>query len=68
MLARTGAKEFRLRDEFSFRMYTVAQFRRLLKSVPSLELCGVYDFWYEIDYPMSLNNDRADTVFVLRRK
>jgi len=68
LLARIGAKEFRLRDEFSFRMYTAAQFRRLLKSVPSLELCDVYDFWYEIDYPMPLNDDRTDTVFVLRRK
>jgi SAM-dependent methyltransferase len=68
MLARTGAKEFRLRDEFSFRMYTAAQWRRLLKSVPALELCGVYDFWYEIDNPMPLNDDRTDTVFVLRKR
>jgi SAM-dependent methyltransferase len=68
VLARVGAKEVRLRDEFSFRMYTAAQFRRLLASVPSLELCGVYDFWYEIDYPMELNDDRTDTVFVLRKR
>ena len=58
----------RLRDEFSFRLYTAAQFRRLLASVPSLELCGVYDFWYEIDNPMELNDDRTDTVFVLRKR
>ena len=61
-------EEIRLRDEFSFRMYTARQFRRLLASVPSLELCDVYDFWYEIDHPLELNDDRADTVFVLRRK
>jgi SAM-dependent methyltransferase len=67
LLARAGTKEFRLRDEFSFRMYTAAQFSSLLASVPSLELCGVYDFWYEIDYPMELNDERTDTVFVLRR-
>jgi SAM-dependent methyltransferase len=68
MLARVGKKEVRLRDEFSFRMYTAAQFRRLLKSVPSLELCDVYDFWYEIDYPMTFNDERTDTVFVLRKR
>jgi hypothetical protein len=68
LLARVGAKEVRLRDEFSFRMYTAAQFRRLLASVPSLELCGVYDFWYEIDHPMEFNDDRTDTVFVLRKR
>ena len=68
LLARVGAREVRLRDEFSFRMYTAAQFRRLLASVPSLELCDVYDFWYEIDNPLELNDDRADTVFVLRKR
>ena len=68
LLARVGAREVRLRDEFSFRMYTAAQFHRLLASVPSLELCGVYDFWYEIDNPMELNDDRTDTVFVLRKR
>ena len=26
-----------------------------------------YDFWYEIDNPLELNDDRADTVFVLRK-
>jgi SAM-dependent methyltransferase len=67
LLARAGAKEVRLRDEFAFRMYTAAQFRRLLASVPSLQLCDVYDFWYEIDHPLELNDDRADTVFVLRK-
>jgi hypothetical protein len=67
-LARVGTKEIRLRDEFAFRMYTAAQFRKLLKSVPSLELCDVYDFWYEIDNPTKLNNDCADTVFVLRKR
>jgi SAM-dependent methyltransferase len=68
LLARVGAKETRLRDEFSFRMYTAAQFRRLLASVPSFDLCGVYDFWYELDNPMELNDDRTDTVFVLRKR
>ena len=36
--------------------------------LPSLELCGVYDFWYEIDDPMELNDERTDTVFVLRKR
>ncbi len=58
----------RLRDEFAFRMYTAAQFRRLLASVPSLEFAGCYDFWYEIDNPMDLNDERTDTVFVLRKR
>jgi SAM-dependent methyltransferase len=68
LLARNRGKEFRLREEFFFRLYSVPQFRRLLASVPALDICGVYDFWYEIDHPVELNGNCADTVFVLRKK
>jgi len=50
------------------RMYTPRQFRRLLASVPSLELCDVYDFRYDIERPSTLNDEMAYTVFVLRRR
>jgi hypothetical protein len=49
-------------------MYTAAQFRRLLAAVPALELCDVYDFWYEIDQPLHLDDRMSDTVFILRKK
>lgn len=68
LLVRQGEKELRLRHDFPFRMYTAAQFRRLLASVPAFELCDVYDFWYEIDQSFELNDDCADTVFILRRR
>ena len=68
LLARTGPKEIRLRHDFPFRMYTAAQFRRLLGAVPALELCDVFDFWYEIDRPFEFNDALSDTVFVLRRR
>jgi SAM-dependent methyltransferase len=68
LLARDKGEIIRLRDEFRFRMYTAAQFRRLLASTPEWELCDVYDFWYEIDHPLTLSNEMSDTVFILRRK
>jgi len=68
LMARRGSKEFRLRHAFQLRMYTPRQFRRLLASVPSLELCGVYDFRYDIERPSTLNDEMAYTVFVLRRR
>jgi SAM-dependent methyltransferase len=68
LLVRQGGRPWRLRDEFPLRMYTAGQFRRLLAGVPSLELCDVYDFWYEIDHPLRLSDELSDTVFVLRRK
>lgn len=68
LLVRRSGREFRLRHEFQFRIYSVGQFRRLLKSVPAFELCDVYDFWYEIDQPLKLDESMADTVFILRKK
>jgi hypothetical protein len=67
LLVRCGSKELRLRHEFRFRTYTTRQFRRLLDSVPPLELCDIYDFRYDIEQPFALNDETAYSVFVLRR-
>ncbi len=67
LLVRRGERVLRLRHDFAFRMYTARQFRRLLAAVPELELCDVYDFWYEIEHPLKLNDQISDTVFVLRK-
>src|SRR6266581_5580830 len=68
MVARGRSKELRLQHAFQLRTYTPRQFRRLLDSVPSLELCDVYDFRYDIDRPLALNDEIAYGVFVLRRR
>jgi SAM-dependent methyltransferase len=68
LLARGRAGERRFRHDFEFRMYTAAQFRRLLSKTPELELCDVYDFWYEIDEPLEFDNQISDTVFILRKR
>ena len=68
LLVRSGTKQLRLRDDFQFRIYTAAQFRRLLAKVPAWELCDVYDFWYELDQPLRLSNELSDTVFILRKR
>src|SRR5947199_8368542 len=57
LLVRRGSKELRLRHEFQWRMYTARQFRQLLDSVPSLELCDVYDFRYDIEQPFALTDE-----------
>jgi hypothetical protein len=64
---RRGEKQWRFRGRFDLRLYNASQFRALLASVPALELCDVYDFWYEIDQPLELNDHISDTVFVLRK-
>jgi SAM-dependent methyltransferase len=68
LTARGGSKEFRLRHEYQLRTYTPRQFRQLLASVRSLELCDTYDFPYDIDRPVVLKNEIAYGVFVLARR
>ncbi|HZL91183.1 MAG TPA: class I SAM-dependent methyltransferase [Pirellulaceae bacterium] len=67
-LVRSNGKTVRLRSEFPYRLYTAAQLKRLLASVPQWELCDVFDFWYEIDQPRKLDDQMSDTVLVLRRR
>jgi SAM-dependent methyltransferase len=67
LLVRSATRTLRLRSDYDYRIYTAGQFRKLLLSLPQWELCDVYDFWYEIDCPLQLNNDLGDTVFILRK-
>ena len=68
LTARRGSKEVRLRHQYQLRTYTRRQFRRLLASVRSFELCDTYDFPYDIDRPVALKNEIAYGVFVLSRR
>jgi len=68
LLVRSGRRVLRIRDEFPLRIYTAGQFLELLASVPELQLCDVYDFWYEIDRPLRLDDRMSDTVFILKRR
>jgi hypothetical protein len=66
LLVRRGSKELRLRHEFQFRIYTAGQFRRLRGSIPSLELCNIYDFRYDIEQPFALNDEMAYSMFCVK--
>ncbi len=68
MRVRTPRENFRLRNDFPLRTYTAGQLRRLIRSVPAWETLAVYDFWYEIDEPVELDEEISDTVLVLRRR
>ncbi len=63
----SGRRDLKLKSDYKYRIYTAAQFQRLLYSVPQFELCDVYDFWYEIEEPLRLSNELGDAVFILRK-
>jgi SAM-dependent methyltransferase len=68
LLVLHGSKELQLTYDFQFRTYLARQFRQLLGSIPSLELCDVYDFRNDIKQPFAVNDEMAYSVFVLRRR
>ncbi len=64
----TPRRIIRTATDHRLRIYRADQFRSLLRSVPELELIGVYDFCYDLSEPLLLNDILGDAVFVLRRK
>jgi len=67
LVRRDGKSDLRLRHDFPLRMYTADEFCRLLDSVPQFEVLDVYDFWYDIDEPLGLDDEITDSVFILRK-
>jgi SAM-dependent methyltransferase len=68
MRVRGPGRDFSVRTDFPFRLYTARQFRRLLASVPDFKLRDLYDFWYKIDQPLELSDALSDSVFILQKR
>ncbi|MFO1092161.1 MAG: class I SAM-dependent methyltransferase [Planctomycetaceae bacterium] len=64
----TPTRHFRIEDEMHYRIYTAPQMRKLLTSVPELEVVETYDFHYDIDEPITIDAATEDVVFVLRKR
>ena len=53
---------------WTFRTYNAAEVKRLVRSVPELELAACYDFTCDIDSPRKLDDSYADIILVLRKQ
>ena len=63
-----GEEPVSFESEYRMRLYSAEDFRSLVESVPEFErLPDVYDFWYDLDEPLTLSDELGDTVFILRR-
>lgn len=58
----------RLSTDHQLRIYRADQFRSLLRSVPDFKLLDVFDFCYDVNEPLTLNDDLGDAVFVLQKQ
>lgn len=68
LLGRTGDKTIRCRTDYPMRLYTAEQVQELFDAVPEFEVVAIHDFDYEIDYPLELDEELTDAVFVLRKR
>lgn len=56
-----------LEDQFNFLTYNVKQVLALIASEPRWEIAAVFDFAYDVQAPIVLDEKTEDVVFVLRR-
>ena len=57
-----------IQNDIRFRTYTKSQILNLIKKTKAFEIAGIYDFAYEPDEQIELNDKTEDVIFVLRKK
>lgn len=56
-----------LDDEFNFRTYTRQQFDTLVSEIPEFEIEAMYDFSYDLNRPIKVDDHSEDVVYILKR-
>jgi SAM-dependent methyltransferase len=65
---RTPTRHFTLVDEMHYRTYTRFQMKALFKKIPAFEVAETYDFCYDVDDPITVDETTEDVVYVLRKR
>jgi hypothetical protein len=66
--ATTPTKSFTLKDVMFYRTYTRFEIKSLIKKIPAFEIVETYDFCYDIDDPIVVDEMTEDVVYVLRKR
>ncbi len=64
----TPTRSFRIEDTVIFRTYTRRQILSLLRGIEGLSIEATYDFSYDVDTPINVDDATEDVVFVLRKE
>jgi SAM-dependent methyltransferase len=64
----TPTKTFRIEDEMNYRTYTQRQMNRLLADVARFDVVETFDFLYQLDEPIEVDETSEDVVYVLRKR
>jgi len=68
LIVERGDDVRRYETHWSFRTYDAKELRALLSAVPALEHIETYDFHYDVDAPVELDDDGLDKILILRRR
>lgn len=63
----TPTRFFQINDRLIFRTYTAAQMKKLIASVGKFEIVAAFDFSYEIDSPLEIDETSEDVVYILKK-
>jgi len=63
----TPTRSFRIEDTVVFRTYTRRQVLNLIRSIDDFEIEATYDFSYDVDSPIEIDDSTEDIVFVLKK-
>ncbi len=58
----------RIIEEMDYRTWTAPQMKRLLASVPELEVVATYDFRYDWKSPITVDEETEDVVYILKKR
>jgi len=61
-------ERLRVRSSMMLRLWNMTEITALLQQVRSLELVETYDFLYDADDPITLDEYSSDVIFVLRKR
>lgn len=64
----TPTKSYRIVDEMDYRIYTAKQMIKLLERVNLFQLEVAFDFVYDVDEPICIDDSVEDVVLILRKK
>ena len=64
----TPTNQFRIEDELRMRSYTDKQFAKLIRDSNDWEIAETFDFAYNINRPVEVDDSSEDVIYVLRKK
>ena len=63
----TPTKQLQIKNQLKFRTYNLGQLKSLIGSLAQFEIAECFDFRYDLDTPIKLDDSVQDVVLVLKR-